>query len=75
MVNDPPGRVQVGPFPRCGERKIKENRYANADHRAQCCFDIDTASRIITEVWRRVDAGEGRADWKPVCEDLDLQVL
>ncbi|WWD15837.1 hypothetical protein CI109_100261 [Kwoniella shandongensis] len=43
--------------------------------KAQCCFDIETATRIITEVWRRVDAGEPRADWKYVCDDLGLQVL
>jgi len=43
--------------------------------RAQCCFDIETATTIIVEAWRRVDAGEQRADWKPVCEDLGLQVL
>lgn len=43
--------------------------------RSQCCFDIETAARIIQEVWRRGDAGEARADWKEVCEDLDLQVL
>lgn len=43
--------------------------------KSQCCFDIDTAARIITEVWRRVDTGEGRADWKEVCDDLGLQVL
>lgn len=43
--------------------------------KSQCCFDVDTASRIIQEVWRRVDAGEPRADWKPVCDDFGLQVL
>lgn len=43
--------------------------------KAQCCFDVDTASRIIMEVWRRVDAAEPRADWKAVCDDLGLQVL
>ncbi|EIW69623.1 hypothetical protein TREMEDRAFT_68786 [Tremella mesenterica DSM 1558] len=43
--------------------------------KAQCCFDIETASRIIQEVWRRVDANEPRGDWKEVCEDLGLQVL
>jgi hypothetical protein len=43
--------------------------------KTQCCFDIETAIKIITEVWRRVDAGEGRDDWKEVCEDLGLEVL
>ncbi|WVQ78018.1 hypothetical protein IAT38_000099 [Cryptococcus sp. DSM 104549] len=43
--------------------------------KSQCCFDIDTATRIITEVWRRVDARESRADWKDVCDDLGLHVL
>lgn len=43
--------------------------------KSQCCFDIDTATRIITEVWRRVDTVEGRADWKEVCDDLGLRVL
>lgn len=43
--------------------------------RSQCCFDIDTASRIIEEVWRRVDMGETKADWKEVCDDLALHVL
>jgi hypothetical protein len=50
-------------------------RIADPRHRSQCCFDIETASRIIQEVWRRVDAGEQRADWKPVCDDFGLQVL
>nr|XP_019013451.1 uncharacterized protein I206_01518 [Kwoniella pini CBS 10737]OCF52232.1 hypothetical protein I206_01518 [Kwoniella pini CBS 10737] len=43
--------------------------------KSQCCFDIETANRIITEVWRRADSGESRADWKNVCDDLGLQVL
>lgn len=43
--------------------------------KAQCCFDVDTASRIIREVWRRVDEGDDDADWKPVCDDFGLQVL
>lgn len=43
--------------------------------RSQCCFDVDTASTIINEVWRRSDAGLPRADWKPVCDDCGLQVL
>ncbi|WVQ71577.1 hypothetical protein IAR50_001117 [Cryptococcus sp. DSM 104548] len=43
--------------------------------KSQCCFDIDSAARIISEVWRRVDAGERRADWKEVCDDLNLHVL
>nr|XP_018263926.1 uncharacterized protein I303_03802 [Kwoniella dejecticola CBS 10117]OBR86084.1 hypothetical protein I303_03802 [Kwoniella dejecticola CBS 10117] len=43
--------------------------------KSQCCFDIETANRIILEVWRRADAGERRADWKNVCDDLGLQVL
>ncbi|ORY33748.1 fungal-specific transcription factor domain-domain-containing protein, partial [Naematelia encephala] len=41
----------------------------------QCCFDIETACTIIQEVWRRIDVGEPRADWKEVCDDLNLQVL
>lgn len=43
--------------------------------KAQCCFDVHTASRIIQEVWRRVDNDEARADWKGVCSDLGLKVL
>ncbi|ODN84722.1 hypothetical protein, variant 2 [Cryptococcus amylolentus CBS 6039] len=43
--------------------------------KSQCCFDIDSAARIISEVWRRVDAGERRTDWKEVCDDLGLHVL
>nr|XP_019042792.1 hypothetical protein I302_08499 [Kwoniella bestiolae CBS 10118]OCF21722.1 hypothetical protein I302_08499 [Kwoniella bestiolae CBS 10118] len=43
--------------------------------KSQCCFDIETANRIISEVWRRSDSGEPRADWKDVCDDLGLQVL
>ncbi|WWD01492.1 hypothetical protein V866_008436 [Kwoniella sp. B9012] len=43
--------------------------------KSQCCFDIETANRIIMEVWRRSDSGEPRADWKDVCDDLGLQVL
>jgi len=43
--------------------------------KAQCCFDVETASRIIQEVWRRVDNGEPRADWKAACADLGLKVL
>lgn len=43
--------------------------------KAQCCFDVDTALRIIHEVWHRVDAGDAEADWKPVCDDLGLKVL
>jgi hypothetical protein len=43
--------------------------------KTQCCFDVDTASRIIREVWRRVDDGDVGADWKPVCDDLGLKVL
>lgn len=43
--------------------------------KAQCCFDFETAARIIQEVWRRVDNNEPRADWKAVCADLGLKVL
>lgn len=43
--------------------------------KSQCCFNVDTASSIIHEVWRRSDAGLPRADWKPVCDDFGLQVL
>lgn len=44
--------------------------------KAQCCFDVDTAARIIQEVWHRVDTQDGRrADWKSVCDDLGLKVL
>jgi hypothetical protein len=56
-------------------RRIKGTARADPHDRSQCCFDIETASRIIQEVWRRVDAGEQRADWKPVCDDFGLQVL
>lgn len=43
--------------------------------KSHCCFDVDTASTVIHEVWRRSDAGLPRADWKPVCDDFGLQVL
>lgn len=43
--------------------------------KAQCCFDVETASRIILEVWRRVDDGDESADWKVACDDLGLKVL
>ncbi|WVR05106.1 hypothetical protein IAU60_002118 [Kwoniella sp. DSM 27419] len=43
--------------------------------KSQCCFDIETAGRILAEVWRRADSGSDRADWKEVCDDLGLQVL
>jgi hypothetical protein len=43
--------------------------------RAQCCFDVDVAQRIVAEVWRRDDKGEKGADWKSVCKDLGLKVL
>lgn len=43
--------------------------------KSQCCFDIETAARIVREVWRRVDTGDIRDDWKDVCDDLGLQVL
>jgi hypothetical protein len=43
--------------------------------KSQCCFDVDTASNIIKEVWRRVDSGSKRADWKEVCEDFHLNIL
>ncbi|KZT52098.1 hypothetical protein CALCODRAFT_502684 [Calocera cornea HHB12733] len=45
--------------------------------REQCCFDIDTAERIVREVWKRLDANpnDPRADWRSVTEDLDLKVL
>lgn len=43
--------------------------------KAQCCFDVETASRIIQETWRRVDNNLPRADWKGVCDDLGLKVL
>ena len=43
--------------------------------KAQCCFDIDTAAKIIMESWDRWDKGNKRWDWKEVCEDLGLKVL
>ena len=43
--------------------------------KSQCCFDIETAARIIQEVWKRVDGKEPRADWKEVCDDFGLNVL
>nr|ODN81204.1 hypothetical protein L203_05710 [Cryptococcus depauperatus CBS 7841] len=43
--------------------------------KSQCCFDIDTATKIITDVWRRVDTGDAQADWKETCDGLDLHVL
>lgn len=43
--------------------------------RKQCCFEIDTSELIVSEVWRRLDAGLPRADFRSVVEDLSLKVL
>jgi hypothetical protein len=43
--------------------------------KSQCCFYVETATRIIQEAWRRVDAKEPRDDWREVCEDFGLKVL
>ncbi|WVF72271.1 hypothetical protein IAT40_007083 [Kwoniella sp. CBS 6097] len=43
--------------------------------KSQCCFDIETASRILSETWRRADTNADRSDWREVCDDLGLQVL
>ncbi|ORX39793.1 fungal-specific transcription factor domain-domain-containing protein [Kockovaella imperatae] len=43
--------------------------------KAQCCFDIDTAAKIVMESWTRSDRGDARWDWKEVCDDLGLKVL
>jgi hypothetical protein len=43
--------------------------------RQQCCFEIESSQRIVTEVWRRMDAGEQRDDWRSVVEDLGLRIL
>jgi hypothetical protein len=43
--------------------------------RRQCCFEIDTAEQICVEVWRRIDSGLPRSDWRSVVQDLDLKVL
>jgi len=43
--------------------------------KSQCCFDVETATRIIQEAWRRVDAKEAKDDWKEVCDDFGLKVL
>ena len=72
VVNDITRGIQVSLVSAWHWNNIIEMRLTK---RAQCCFDIETATTIIVEVWRRVDAGEQRADWKPVCEDLGLQVL
>ncbi|KAG9056406.1 hypothetical protein FS842_010803 [Serendipita sp. 407] len=43
--------------------------------RKQCCFEIESSERIVAEVWRRVDAGEPRDDWRAVVEDEGLRIL
>jgi hypothetical protein len=43
--------------------------------RKQCCFEIESSQRIVAEVWRRIDAGEPRDDWRSVVEDLGLRIL
>ncbi|KAG8905148.1 hypothetical protein FRB99_000614 [Tulasnella sp. 403] len=43
--------------------------------RKQCCFEIDTSEQIVSEVWRRMDAGLPRADFRSVIDDLNLRVL
>ncbi|KAG8988346.1 hypothetical protein FRB90_002814 [Tulasnella sp. 427] len=43
--------------------------------RKQCCFEIDTSEAIVSEVWRRLDAGLPRADFRSVVEDNNLRVL
>ncbi|WVQ98653.1 hypothetical protein IAU59_005784 [Kwoniella sp. CBS 9459] len=43
--------------------------------KSQCCFDIETAGRILSETWRRADTNADRSDWREVCDDLGLQVL
>ena len=41
----------------------------------QCCFEIDTSEQIVTEVWRRMDSGHPRPDFRSVIADLNLRVL
>lgn len=43
--------------------------------RTKCCFNVDSAEKIVREVWARLDRGEEWADWKEVVVDLDLKVL
>ncbi|OCF35433.1 hypothetical protein I316_02985 [Kwoniella heveanensis BCC8398] len=43
--------------------------------KSQCCFDIETAGRILSETWRRADTNADRSDWREVCDDLGLKVL
>lgn len=43
--------------------------------RSQCCFNVDSAEKIIREVWTRLDQGIEWTDWKAVVEDLEMKIL
>ncbi|EJD52383.1 hypothetical protein AURDEDRAFT_180995 [Auricularia subglabra TFB-10046 SS5] len=39
------------------------------------CFQVNTAQRIVEEVWRRYDTHEPRATWRQVAEDCHIKLL
>lgn len=43
--------------------------------RTQCCFNVDSAEKIVRAVWTRLDRGEEWANWKSAVVDLDMKVL
>jgi hypothetical protein len=43
--------------------------------RTQCCFNVDSAEKLVRAVWARLDRGEEWADWKAAVVDLDMKVL
>ncbi|EPS97724.1 hypothetical protein FOMPIDRAFT_1024907 [Fomitopsis schrenkii] len=43
--------------------------------RTQCCYEIETAEYIVSQVWKRLDDKQLRADWRSVMEDNDLKHL
>ena len=43
--------------------------------RTQSCFQVDSAEKIIREVWTRLDQGIEWTDWKGVVEDLEMKIL
>ncbi|KAF9653199.1 hypothetical protein BDM02DRAFT_2144413 [Thelephora ganbajun] len=46
-----------------------------AAFREQCCYEVDTAEKVILQVWKRLDDEHPHSDWRSVMDESQLRVL
>ncbi|OCH95164.1 hypothetical protein OBBRIDRAFT_810069 [Obba rivulosa] len=54
---------------------VSKDRSRHLYTRFTGCYEIDTAEHIVVQVWKRLDSGVPRADWRSIMIDHDINAL